>query len=126
MIELTEYQSMLLAIIIACSLLGAVGGVFSAFLDRKVVPHFKSRLFLGLVFGLVAGCLVFSMLCDVTPGSKEIVTASGLFSLLFGLWAGRSANRKLDDRQKTQVLIDEVCSSKTLNEITSVVEARTN
>ena len=125
MFQFNDFESLLLLSSLGLSALGAVAGVFSAFVNEDKVKELSKRLVLGIFFSLMAGILVTSMMLDIaTSTPKYLLIANSLFSLLFGLWAGGIANRKLDDKQRTEALVNEVMSAETEGEIRSILKEK--
>ena len=125
MLEFTDFEIVLLTSSFAFAVLGALAGVFSVFINESSVKEFSKRIVLGIFYSLVAGLLVTSMMIEIsTPSPKELFIANSLFSLLFGFWGGRSANRKIDDKQKAQKLFHDVMSAKSVDEMSAIVSVK--
>jgi uncharacterized membrane protein len=125
MIEYTEFELALLVASLAFATFGSIAGVLSIYINEKEVNEVSKRITVALFFGLVAGLLVSSMMIAISTSTpKELVVANCLFSLLFGLWAGGIANRKIDDKHQTEKLISDVMSAESEDTIRSILNAK--
>jgi hypothetical protein len=61
----------------------------------------------------------------VTSTPRELLLSAMLFSALFGVWAGRSANRKIDDVVRAQAILSEVEDSRSVEDLQRIVDKRT-
>ncbi|MFT7157445.1 MAG: putative membrane protein [Parvicella sp.] len=127
MFEYTGFEMALLVSSLAFATLGSIAGVMSVYINEKEIKELSKRLTAGLFFGLVSGILVSSMMMVIaTTTPKELFVANSLFSLLFGLWGGGIVSRKIDDKQRTEKLINEVMSAESEDEIRSILNAKSS